>query len=181
MTSEKKLALDNNLVKMIKQGMTQVQIAKRLGMSKSGLSQRLKRMGIDYKKFRREQMMQEYEEYCQKKWGCSGSDYEKMLADKDRRNLARKLLTRTKQRAWKIKLENTLKLWDVYSLLGDTACPVLGVPYEQNGPYVRSIDRIDNNIGYIRENIQVVSWRANFLKSNATPQELLKLVNFLGK
>lgn len=58
-------------------------------------------------------------------------------------------------------------------------CPVLGVPLfigtvkdKMNSP---SIDRIKPALGYVRGNVRVISNRANTLKSNATPIELMKV------
>lgn len=55
-------------------------------------------------------------------------------------------------------------------------CPVLGIPIkigkfkcQDNNP---SVDRIDNSKGYTKDNIRVISKRANSLKSNATVEEL---------
>ena len=61
-------------------------------------------------------------------------------------------------------------------------CPLLNIPIihavgkgcsSDNSP---SLDRIDNRFGYIKGNILVVSWRANFLKSDAALSELEMLV-----
>jgi len=55
-------------------------------------------------------------------------------------------------------------------------CPYLNVkldPVGSNTSYVPSIDRVDNNLGYIKENIQVISLKANQMKSNASETELL--------
>ncbi len=42
-----------------------------------------------------------------------------------------------------------------------------------------TLDRIDNNEGYVSGNIHIISWKANRLKSNATLEELQILVNYL--
>lgn len=66
-------------------------------------------------------------------------------------------------------------------------CPVLGLPlkfgadraYGQNaGEDSPSVDRIDPNGGYVKGNIIIISWRANRLKGNATPEELRMLAEF---
>ena len=64
-------------------------------------------------------------------------------------------------------------------------CPVFGVPlvfgvksYSPNSP---SLDRIDSMLGYVPGNVQVLSHRANTLKSNATLDELKALVEFISK
>lgn len=64
-------------------------------------------------------------------------------------------------------------------------CPVLGIPLivevgngrSDNTP---SIDRVDNRLGYVKDNIVIVSWRANRLKSDATPDELRRLAKYYG-
>jgi hypothetical protein len=47
-----------------------------------------------------------------------------------------------------------------------------------NRNYSPSLDRIDNNLGYVPGNIIVISDRANRLKSNASIDELEKIVKF---
>lgn len=62
-------------------------------------------------------------------------------------------------------------------------CPILGIPirwYAGSGtgkhhPNSKSLDRIDSSQGYIKGNVQIISWRANDLKSNATLEELITL------
>jgi hypothetical protein len=41
-----------------------------------------------------------------------------------------------------------------------------------------SLDRINNNLGYVPGNVIVVSDRANRIKNNATIEELEKIVNY---
>lgn len=61
-------------------------------------------------------------------------------------------------------------------------CPVLGIPLYFHKEKVQddsiSFDRIDSTKGYSIDNIVVVSYRANKLKSNATLDEMRKIVTF---
>lgn len=67
-------------------------------------------------------------------------------------------------------------------------CPVLGIKLlplgtgthttSDNSP---SVDRIDNNKGYTKDNIIVISNRANKIKRDASLEELNLIVNFYNK
>ena len=64
-------------------------------------------------------------------------------------------------------------------------CPLLNIPitvqvgHKCRHPGAPSLDRIKNHLGYVKGNILVVSWRANFLKSDATIEELELLLTNL--
>lgn len=84
-----------------------------------------------------------------------------------------------KMRAKKRGIPFTLVLDDI---IIPSHCPVFGSPltrgdgkFRTNSP---SIDRIDNNKGYTKDNIIVVSFRANNLKSDASLDELRRLVAY---
>lgn len=53
-------------------------------------------------------------------------------------------------------------------------CPYLGVKLDtSNKDTSPSLDRIDSSKGYTKDNIQVISYKANRMKSDATERELL--------
>jgi hypothetical protein len=85
------------------------------------------------------------------------------------------------KRGNKRKLRSELSIEYYKSLIVDT-CPLLGVrlTYENfkgNAPSnYATLDRIDPNKGYVEGNVQIVSFRANTLKSNATLEELKMIV-----
>lgn len=64
-------------------------------------------------------------------------------------------------------------------------CPVLGLKliyYSKTGQTEQnsaSLDRIDNNKGYIKGNVRFISWRANSLKNDATIEELEKILAYM--
>ncbi len=76
----------------------------------------------------------------------------------------------------------TLTKLDFYDLSYPLTCPILGIPLKHNkgAPCDNSysIDRIDSSKGYEPGNIVVISHRANTLKSNATLDEMQRIVEF---
>jgi hypothetical protein len=99
-----------------------------------------------------------------------------------RRDPARTLWLAAKHRARRLKI-----IFDIVpdDVVIPPACPILGIPLfmaaserkggRHNSP---SLDRIVPEKGYVRGNIRVISWRANHLKSSATPEELCALADF---
>lgn len=89
-----------------------------------------------------------------------------------------------KARAKKAGLECTIKKEDIVI---PTHCPVLGIPLafgvrRGKGLAERdqrpSVDRIDNSRGYTPDNIVIVSYRANRIKSDATLREIESIARF---
>lgn len=64
-----------------------------------------------------------------------------------------------------------------------THCPVLGIELKPGKIMTRdnspSIDRLIPSLGYVRGNVEVISWRANSLKRDGTLEELELLVQWL--
>lgn len=60
-------------------------------------------------------------------------------------------------------------------------CPILGVPLRANTRHAPSVDRIRPDGGYVRGNIQVISRKANAMKSDAVPGELVRFADWVGK
>lgn len=59
-------------------------------------------------------------------------------------------------------------------------CPVLGIPLDgstrDNKP---SLDKVVPALGYVNGNIRVISFRANRIKSDASPEELRKILSYV--
>jgi hypothetical protein len=98
---------------------------------------------------------------------------------KARRGISWALLMSVKTRAKKRGLEFNLVEQDI--VIPDV-CPILGIsltrevgPRTDNYP---TLDRINNSKGYTKDNVMVVSWRANELKGTATLHELVLLGEF---
>jgi hypothetical protein len=64
-------------------------------------------------------------------------------------------------------------------------CPVLGTKLVMGTRAVAAdsmtIDRIDATKGYMPGNVQVMSYLANCMKSNATPEQLLSFADWVYK
>lgn len=82
-----------------------------------------------------------------------------------------------RDRCRKKQREFTIKPGDI---IINEVCPYLGillVPMSTNNylDNVMTLDRIDNSKGYVPGNIEVISYRANRIKCDATAEELLQI------
>ena len=97
-------------------------------------------------------------------------------------NPERRMVNSAKRRALKLGIPFALSWKDIVI---PKLCPVLGIPlvagkgFRENGS--PSLDRIDNDLGYVPGNVIVVSWRANALKRDATIKELQMLADFYSR
>lgn len=75
-----------------------------------------------------------------------------------------------------------LKPTDIDEIGIPLTCPILGIPLAFNRGTVNdnsiSFDRIDSTKGYAIDNLIVVSYRANRLKSDASLDELKRILAF---
>lgn len=130
-----------------------------------------------YQKKRRERLKVENPDLlraAQRKW-------EKQNPDKI-------LFKSARDRAAKYGHEFTIELADIVI---PEYCPLLGIKLEPReggqGPKDSSpsLDRIDNNLGYVKGNVWVISWLANKMKATATHEQLLTFAEnvqgWLGK
>lgn len=101
-----------------------------------------------------------------------------------RKDPLRALWKNARERARNRGLEFTIR-WE--DLRVPSHCPILCIPLQSHlglgrtghhVDYSPSIDRIDNSRGYTPDNIVIVSYRANRLKSDASIEELRKIVEF---
>jgi hypothetical protein len=60
-------------------------------------------------------------------------------------------------------------------------CPICGVKLdrmtETQSPNSASVDRFDNDIGYVKENVCFVCWRCNNIKKDSSIDELLMIAH----
>ena len=91
-------------------------------------------------------------------------------------------LRASKNRALKNNLEHTLTFEELNRLYPiDNKCPILNIELSWGFPKDNSpsLDRIDSLKGYTYENCQIISNRANRIKSDATIEELDLVVRYL--
>lgn len=83
---------------------------------------------------------------------------------------------RAKQRDYEftITIEN---IWDIY-IAQDKVCALSGVPISFND--TASLDRIDNSIGYIKSNIQIVHKDVNYMKYTYSQDYFIKMCNLVA-
>jgi hypothetical protein len=96
---------------------------------------------------------------------------------------AKATLPRLRYRARKAGLEFDLRWEDI---VPPTHCPVMGMPLQLAGKrgqmnwHSPSVDRFDNSFGYTRNNVRVISNRANILKKDASLKEIRQLLAYMG-
>jgi hypothetical protein len=96
----------------------------------------------------------------------------------------KKIINRLKQSAKKRGIEFNLTSLDLDYIGFPITCPVLGMPLRwhrgepQDDSY--SFDRIDSSKGYCRDNIEIMSVKANRAKNNLTLEELKKFSQYFG-
>ena len=99
------------------------------------------------------------------------------------------LLYNFKKRAKLTGVPFNLKPIDIRKKLDlvGSKCPILGVEMKisklgsKNNDLTPSIDRIDPKKGYVKDNIVVVSMKANRIKTDATVDEIRKVADFYEK
>ena len=127
------------------------------------------------KEFKKSNTLSGLFSYCRK---C-GQAYSRALR---RRRPEPFLLASAKARAKKKGLRFSLR---EEHIVVPTHCPVLGIPlrYANSGfkDHSPTIDRVVPGKGYIPSNIQIVSYRANRFKSDATLEEMEKMLKFYRK
>jgi hypothetical protein len=102
---------------------------------------------------------------------------------KSRRDVSslERLLQSARRRAKAKGIEFSLESGDVVI---PEYCPALGLKLQATRGVTGSdcspsLDRIDNSKGYVKDNVAIVSFRANTLKNSATAEELRKIIAYL--
>lgn len=148
-----------------------------------------KKWDIDYRKNNREIIFLKNKEYKEnnreivleqrkKSYLKNFFKIKKRIAKKKQEKPEYFLYYSAKYRAKKYNIPFNLKISDIKIPL---FCPILGIPlvlnnnksFCDNSP---TLDKIIPELGYISENIRVISWRANHLKNDISFYELEKII-----
>ena len=118
----------------------------------------------------RESLKIKKRDYYQSHYKLITSERDKAKHKQDPR---RGMLRNARSRANKKCLEFDLVIEDINI---PTHCPILGIELftgdDKVHPGSPSLDRIDNSRGYTKDNVQVISDRANRMKNDATFREI---------
>jgi hypothetical protein len=94
-------------------------------------------------------------------------------------NYRRKMLYSARHRARKDGIPFDMTMDDIPEI--PERCPLLGIPLviwqarEEHRENTPSLDKIDPSLGYVKGNLWIISTRANQIKNDATPEELMKV------
>jgi len=94
-------------------------------------------------------------------------------------NYAKRLIVSSKRSAKTKGFQHNLSEAHLNTQLATGKCQVTGLPVASNigtgqkrGAYSPSLDRIDNNVGYIDSNVRIVSWQYNLAKGKFSDRDL---------
>lgn len=112
-------------------------------------------------------------------YDAEGEKWRKRFKDKVKTDPIGVMLMTSKTRAKRRGVKFSLTKDDIVI---PSFCPVLGIPLfrgdKVHTPNSPSLDRINSTKGYTPDNVIVISFRANGLKRNGTPQEIARIAEF---
>jgi hypothetical protein len=100
--------------------------------------------------------------------------------ERELENPQKLMFIRVKTRAKRRGIPFNLELSDI--VIPDK-CPIFNIPFVfgKKSPHNASLDRIDPSKGYVKGNVIVISYRANSIKNDATPDELRQVADYVDK
>jgi hypothetical protein len=154
-------------------GMTMATLARRYGISRQRMKQIIDKYIPDWNHGYGHSVNRRIKaEKSNAKWGAKN---ETELYQKQRDKFRSK-----KANAKRIGWEWTIEFGDV---IWNANCPILGLELDyfsevtkENSP---SFDQIYAGKGYVKGNVQVISWRANRIKNDGTSEEHRKIADYL--
>jgi hypothetical protein len=133
--------------------------------------QKQKENGNIYLKKHREKYKEEYRIKRKSEYSSMGERYVYMM------------WSRAKKRSKNKNIPFNIEISDITI---PECCPVFGIKFiisGEKGPgdFSPSIDRINPKLGYVKGNIQIISFKANRIKSDANVDDLIKVIEYLKK
>jgi hypothetical protein len=99
-----------------------------------------------------------------------------------RQNLEKKMFDNARERAKRKNIQFSITIEDV---IMPEKCPIFGIPLKKGEgtckDFSPSLDRIDPNKGYVKGNVMVISYRANRMKQDSNPDEMIALGEYYKK
>ena len=93
------------------------------------------------------------------------------------KNIKSEMCSAAKYRAKLKKIDFNISKEDI---IINEYCPVLNIPLDRSTKdNVPTLDRLDNSKGYTKDNIVVISFKANRLKNNATVDDISKILYYM--
>ena len=96
----------------------------------------------------------------------------------------KEIIRRLRQSAKKRGIEFDLDESDLDDIGFPISCPILGIPLKWNRGEPKddsySFDRKDSSLGYTKDNIEIISFKANRAKNNLSADELKKFSQYFG-
>lgn len=102
--------------------------------------------------------------------------------ENSRKNHTSTMLSNAKKRAINKGLEFNIEKEDI---IIPELCPILKVPFvigtKDNYDFTPTIDRIDNSKGYTKDNIQIITNKANSMKNSADFEMLVNFAEYINE
>lgn len=126
----------------------------------------------------------EYQRLFMKNLRDIDNEYVKLIKRLSYKNIdpRKKLFSQARNRARRKNIEFTLKISDI---IIPENCPLLECPFivgeRYNYEYTHSLDRKNPNRGYTKDNVWVITKKANSMKNSASKEELVTFANNILK
>jgi hypothetical protein len=168
-----------DILNMIQTGITLQEAGDKYNLTRERVRQLAEKAGLDRSQFgvtyRREKEVQDQIQKRLKRYGREVwrlDSLERIQHEIFRRKRQNNRVVRTKD--WSIEYNDVV--WP-------THCPVLGIEIDyysegrtENSP---SFDRTNPSLGYVKGNVQIISYRANRIKNDGNAQEHLLIYQYL--
>ena len=124
---------------------------------------------------KREENREKYNKYCREKKKEHYSPEKRREMHK--KNITSEMFYAAKSRAKNKNLTFTITKEDV---IIPKTCPVFGIPLDSRDVFhTPSLDRIINDLGYVKGNVRVIRSKANRLINNGTIEEFKQILEYM--